>query len=132
TDHAIEAGCAFDLAIGAVFQNEAPYLKEWIEFHRMMGVQRFVLVNDRSTDHYLDVLRPYIETGEVAVFDHPCPLDLQGRDWPQYQLAVVRALCRALTGVMRWRALIGIDEFIVPSASVDLITLLNGFEDHGG
>ena len=38
------------LAICAVYRNEAPYLREWIEFHRLVGVERFFLYNNRSTD----------------------------------------------------------------------------------
>jgi hypothetical protein len=32
-----------NLAITAIFQNEAPYLKEWIEFHLLMGAEHFYL-----------------------------------------------------------------------------------------
>ena len=39
------------LAIAAIFRDEAPYLKEWIEFHRAVGVERFYLFDNLSTDH---------------------------------------------------------------------------------
>lgn len=60
-------------AITAIFQQEAPYLKEWIEYHRIIGVEHFYLYNNRSTDHYLEVLLPYIKAGVVELFDYPYP-----------------------------------------------------------
>ena len=38
------------LAVGAIFQNEARYLREWIEFHRRQGVERFYLYENNSSD----------------------------------------------------------------------------------
>ena len=31
------------LSVCAIFRNEAPYLREWIEFHRIIGVDRGIL-----------------------------------------------------------------------------------------
>lgn len=38
------------LSIGAIFKDEAPYLAEWIEFHRLVGVEHFFLYDNLSTD----------------------------------------------------------------------------------
>lgn len=35
---------ACELAICAIFKNEAPYLKEWIEFHRILGWNVFIYI----------------------------------------------------------------------------------------
>ncbi len=40
------------ISIISLFRDEAPYLKEWIEFHRLIGVDQFHLVNNNSTDNY--------------------------------------------------------------------------------
>ncbi len=123
---------AYDLVVGSVFRDEAPYLREWIEFHKMMGVQRFLLVNDRSTDNFADVLRPYVDAGEVDLLDRPCPPHLQGRGWIQYQLAVTSAILDRVRGLTRWLAIIDIDEFIVPAEADDLIHLLREYDTFGG
>lgn len=57
----------YDLSICAIFRDEAPYLKEWIEFHRMLGVQHFYLCSHNSIDNYKDVLKPYIRKGIVEL-----------------------------------------------------------------
>ncbi|MCX5924766.1 MAG: glycosyltransferase family 92 protein [Candidatus Dependentiae bacterium] len=54
-----------DLAVCAIFQNEARFLKEWIEFYKLIGVQKFYLYDHKSTDNYKEVLDPYIKSGEV-------------------------------------------------------------------
>ena len=59
------------LSICAVFRNEAPYLREWIEFHRIVGVEKFFLFNNRSEDDYKSVLTPYIESGLVELTQWP-------------------------------------------------------------
>ncbi len=131
-ERALEERCRYDLTIACVFQDEAPYLKEWIEFHRMMGVQRFVLADDRSTDDFRSVLRPYIDAGEVELLSVPCPRRWRGRAWIRYQSATLRALCDQLRGVSRWLALVDVDEFIVPTEAGTLLELLREHEDLGG
>ena len=38
------------LAIGAIIKNEAPYLLEWVAYHRVLGVERFFIADNGSTD----------------------------------------------------------------------------------
>ena len=51
----------YKLSVGALFKNEASILKEWIEHYLHHGVEHFYLINDNSTDNFLDVLQPYVE-----------------------------------------------------------------------
>ena len=37
--------------------------REWVEFHRLVGVERFFLYNNFSEDNHMEVLAPYIEEG---------------------------------------------------------------------
>ena len=57
------------LSICAIYRDEADYLAEWVEFHRLVGVERFFLYNNFSSDHHLDVLAPYMDEGIVTVRD---------------------------------------------------------------
>ncbi|MEO1221536.1 MAG: glycosyltransferase family 92 protein [Pseudomonadota bacterium] len=109
-----ERDCLYDLAIGCVFQDEAPYLREWIEFHLHLGVQHFLLVNDRSNDNYQSVLGSYVDAGVVTLLESPCPEDLRGKRWPDYQRGLYASLCKETAGQVRWLALIDVDEFLVP------------------
>ncbi|MEU1226610.1 glycosyltransferase family 92 protein [Streptomyces sp. NPDC005828] len=120
-----------DLAIGCTFRNEARFLREWIEFHRLMGVQRFFLVDDRSDDDYRDVVKPYVDEGVVQVIEKPCPPAYAGRRWNQYQHLVLGGLCRELRGVARWLALVDVDEFLVPTAAPTVLEFLSDHEEAG-
>jgi len=36
-----------DLAVTAIYRWEADYLREWVAFHRLVGVERFFLYDNR-------------------------------------------------------------------------------------
>lgn len=54
-----------ELAIVAIIKNESPYLKEWIEYHRALGIKRFYLYDNESSDSTKEILAPYIKNNEV-------------------------------------------------------------------
>lgn len=103
---------SYELSITAIFQNEAPYLKEWIEYHRMVGVEHFWLYNDGSTDNWAEVLAPYISQGVVEVMDWASP---DTASFIKYQLMSYKDALNKAKGVSKWLALIDVDEFILPA-----------------
>jgi Glycosyltransferase family 92 len=104
-------GHKYELSVVAIFQNEAPFLKEWIEFHRLIGVKHFWLYNNNSKDEFKSILKPYIKKGIVELIDWPSPPD---KDWTPYQnTAYADCLSRCIERT-KWLAAIDIDEFIVP------------------
>jgi hypothetical protein len=116
------------VSICCVFQNEAEWLREWIEFHRLVGVEHFYLYNNVSTDNYLDVLAPYLAEGIVELFDFPTtPLRTE------HQKAIYDHAVSESKGYSEWLAIIDTDEFIVPLETKSLITYLRSLpEDIGG
>jgi Glycosyltransferase family 92 len=111
------------LSIGALYRNEAPYLREWIEFHRLAGVERFFLYNNRSTDDHLEVLAPYVEDGTVVWEDYP--------DFPP-QLACYQRCIETHRHDSRWIAFIDIDEFLFSPTGQPVSSVLRDFEEHPG
>lgn len=109
----------FNLSICAIFKNEAKYLKEWIEYHRLLGVDHFYLYNIGSRDYFQLTLRPYIRDGIVTLINWPEALSDQDESnadkWalstqiPAYENAI-NFIARNET---KWLAIIGIDEFLV-------------------
>lgn len=119
-----------DLAVTAIFQNEAPYLKEWIEFHRAVGVEHFYLFDNLSTDHPQKVLEPYISQGLVRLVSWPINY-AHVFEWTEVQcLAYERALHWA-RGKTKWLAIIDVDEFLF-SVDGSLLEILNRCEQYGG
>ena len=56
------------VAIISQFRDEAKYLKEWIEFHLMVGFDKFYLIDHCSNDNPKEVLQPYIDQGVVVLY----------------------------------------------------------------
>ncbi len=61
----------YDLAIVAILKNEGPYLKEWLDYHLVAGVEHFYLHDNDSPDNQAEVARPYVEAGLVDYIPIP-------------------------------------------------------------
>lgn len=120
----------YDVSVAMVFQNDAPYLKEWIEFHRLAGVNHFYLFNNLSTDNYLEVLTPYIRKKVVELYDWPYPSE-NVAEWDKIQIAAYEAARKISLGKTKWLALLDSDEFLFPTQENDLATFLRGYEYKG-
>ncbi len=119
-----------ELAITAIFQNETPYLKEWIDFHRWMGFEFFYLFDHMSTDFPEKVLEPYIEEGVVKLTRWPLSYG-DVYEWTEVQcLAYERAIHWA-SGKTKWLAILDVDEFLFPVTG-NLNKTLEEFEEFGG
>lgn len=59
------------LSLCTCFKDEGENLKEWIEYHKLIGVDHFYLYNNNSTDNFREVLAPYVEGGSVTLIDFP-------------------------------------------------------------
>ena len=54
------------LAFVLIAKNEAPYIKEWLDFHIKQGVNHFIIYDNESTDNFHEILAPYIASGVVT------------------------------------------------------------------
>lgn len=108
-----------DLAVCAIFKDEARYLDEWLTFHHGVGVEHFYLYNDASSDAYLEALEPWLQRGLVTL------TDWHGRrQVPAYNDCIVRNRMQA-----RWIAFIDLDEFLFSPTGEDLRQVLAGYRD---
>lgn len=112
------------IAVAAIFRNEAEYLKEWIEFHLMVGIDRFYLYDNESNDCFLPILKPYIECDKVVLTPWATFLS----DASAQRLAYAHAVCNCHATV-RWLVFIDIDEFLFSETSDDLRPIFAEFED---
>ena len=51
----------YTVAVCAIFKNESVFLKEWLEYHLLIGVEHFYLYNNFSEDNYQTSLLLYRE-----------------------------------------------------------------------
>lgn len=119
------------LSICAIFQDEAPYLKEWIAFHQLVGVDHFYLYNHRSSDNYKEVLRPYITSGIVEL------KELQDSAATIAEFNPLQSKCyteclQGARGISKWVAFLDIDEYLFPVKEQSLKEVLQDYEPFGG
>ena len=106
----------YGLSIYSIFKNEAKYIQEWVEYHRMVGVEHFYLCNNDSSDDYLDKLKYYIDNDIVTLFDFP------GKGVQDAAANKGLELCKNET---RWLAVVDLDEFIIPNEYVTIQDCIN-------
>jgi Glycosyltransferase family 92 len=111
------------LGIGAIYRWEAENLREWVAFHRVVGVDRFFMYDNASEDDHLEALAPFIEDGSVTV--HPWPV------FPGQGSAYDHCLARHGDEV-RWIAFLDVDEFLFSPATGRLPELLAEYEEWAG
>jgi hypothetical protein len=109
------------LAVCAIYRDEATYFPEWLEFHRLVGVEQFYLYDNGSTDDSLDVLAPYLDAGIVT-----------RHTWPRYpgQYEAYEHCAAVHAGEARWIAFIDLDEFLFSPAGTSLTDSLRDYESH--
>ena len=124
---------AHHLVIAAIFKNENPYLREWIEFHRLVGFDHFFLYDNDCGEEARALLAPYVEQGVVTRHDwthldgtrHDRPTRLGGRD--KNHLAFAHAACH-YRDRCHWMMKIDIDEFLVPLEGESIPALLGAYD----
>lgn len=107
------------LAVCAIAKDEGTYFKEWIEWHQSMGVDKFYIYDNESTDCTKEVLKPYIDSGLVEYTYFP---------GHRKQLAAYDDCLDRHRMEARWIAFIDLDEFIVPVKDKNIKDFLHRFE----
>ncbi len=118
----------YDLAIVAILKNEGHYIKEWLDYHLLAGVDHFYLYDNGSTDNYNEIIAPYVAAGLVTSKNFPG----ESMQFAAYDDAVLnyRFQCR-------YMAFIDLDEFIFPKNSSEKISatldeILKNFPEASG
>lgn len=110
------------ISILTTIKNEAPYIKEWIEYHRIIGVERFYIYDNESTDNIKEVLESYIKEG-IVIYNF---FGGTGKQLDIYEDGINRYGKNTF-----WMGIIDLDEFIVP-VETDLKTFLKDYEKYPG
>ena len=110
----------YDLSIVAIMKNEKPYLKEWIEYHRLVGVEHFYLCDNDSTDGSKEYLTPYIKKGLITYIAMP---------GINKQMVCYDKVVNEYKNKTKWLAIIDLDEFLVPLKAKNMREFLKEFND---
>lgn len=128
----------YTLSICATFKNEAHFLKEWIEYHLLVGVDHFYLYDTGSTDDYMQVLQPYLQKEMVTLIRwidwEETEEDENAYQWslgvqiPAYEnSARFVALNRT-----KWLTFLDVHEFLVSPTEDKISKALDNYEEYPG
>ncbi|MBR6013615.1 MAG: glycosyltransferase family 92 protein [Selenomonadaceae bacterium] len=106
----------YDLAVVAIMKNEGPYVKEWLDYHLLAGVNHFYIYDNESPDNQKEVLQPYIDAGIVTYIFYPG----KARQYEAYDDAT-----KNFKFFCRYMAFIDADEFIFPQKNQSIVEVLD-------
>lgn len=109
----------YKVAVCAIFKDEGIYLREWLEYHLLAGVNHFYLYNNFSTDNYKEILASYIDDGIVTLTEFPVK---------QGQILAYKDCIEKYRNETEWLGFIDIDEFIVPLVHDTIYDFLKNFK----
>lgn len=103
-----------------MFKDESPYLREWLEYHLLIGVDHFYLYDNNSSDGFEEVIESYLKEGLVTL-----------TRWPKdhAQVEGYEDCIRRFQSESDWIGFIDVDEFLVPVAEESLISFLDRFSN---
>ena len=113
-----------ELAIAIMIKNEGIYIKEWLDFYITMGVDRFYIFDNGSTDNTFEILKPYIES-KIVILTHYPGKAVQINSYND----AIRCCKRNNT---KWLALLDADEFLYPVEKGNLKDALKEYENEVG
>ncbi len=123
------------LVFTAIVKNEAPYLLEWIAYHRAVGVDHFIIFDNESTDGTFFLLRPLARAGIITYVrwvTRAQYVGFKGHDIgpqvPAYDFAV--RICRKLDR-WKWIGFIDLDEFVVTTSYPTIQDVLREYDAFG-
>ena len=111
------------LSLCLICKDENDYLPEWLDYHILMGVDRFYIYDNESQFSLRETLKEYIERGWVIAMDFP------GKG---AQLYAYDHCLQTFGAYTRWLGFIDTDEFLVPKTCLDLKDFLKEYEQFGG
>lgn len=115
------------LSVYCRFRDEAKWLREWLEYHLLVGVEHFYLFDHLSKDNPRAVLEPYIKRGLVTYTYFNEEL---GKPHCATFIKMSKQAVEQARGHTRWLALIDSDEFLVASNGGNLKQTLKRYERH--
>lgn len=109
----------YRISIIGIFWNEGPFLKEWIEYHLMIGVDHFYLYNHKSDDNFQEILQPYIDRGLITLV----LWEEEHSQMKAYQDCIDR-----FKHETQWMVFLDLDEFICPRNTSDINLWIKDYE----
>jgi hypothetical protein len=114
-------------AIVAIIKNEKKYIKEWIEFYIIQGVEKIFIYDNGSSDEIVEYLGQYIQSGKCIIIPWQTFFSVKHNNFSIQALAYAHAICNFGCD-FRWMGFFDVDEFLFPVKEGNLIDCLAQFD----
>ena len=114
------------IAILTCFKNESHVLQEWIEHYKKRDIEHIYMINDFSTDNYLEKIQPYIDIGFVTLFNSDIVTKKTGKQillYKKYFYDIVKSLKH------KWFFVLDMDEFLYSPNEINLNKVLEKYDE---
>jgi len=110
------------LSVGAIFKNETHGIKEWIMHYLHHGVEHFYLINDNSSDNFMESIQEYLDKNIITLFNvnEPYYLGRQRNLYNRHILPIIKE--------SKWLLMIDLDEYVWSKIDVKLSNVLKNCE----
>lgn len=112
------------LSIGCIFKNEAINMKEWLDHYINRGVEHFYMINDDSSDNFLELLTPYIDNDLVTLYNNDIS-KIPNRQILSYDKFLIPSMSNS-----NWFLICDMDEFIYSPVSLTIPSIIKQYEDY--
>ena len=108
----------YKLSIGSMFKNESHSIREWIRHYLLHGVEHFYLINDNSTDNFMEQIKEYVDLNIITLFnvDEPYYLGRQRNLYNKHILPIAKET--------QWLLMVDLDEYVWSKLDVNLVNVL--------
>ena len=114
------------LVLVCMFREEDMYLKEWLDYYILQGVDHFYLYDNENPTSTMKILKPYVENKYVTIINWPDSVTDEVNDknkrkkWSDYNKLSTQNLefehfTKNYKDRYRWVLKCDIDEFMYPS-----------------
>lgn len=111
------------LSLCCIAKEEDPFLREWVAYHSLLGVEHFYIYDNGSKTPIRKTLGSYVDGSRVTI---------RRVEGAQMQLPVYDDCLASFGARNKWIGFLDLDEFALPMRDNDLRVTLSGFEDYGG
>lgn len=111
------------ISLCLICKNEDPYIKEWLDYYILLGVEHFFIYDNESTIPLTQTISEYIARGWVTVNV------IRGKGM---QLYAYDHCIQTYGGLSKWIGFIDTDEFIIPKTGEDLPGFVRHYESFSG
>lgn len=112
-----------NLGVLACFKNESAILVEWVEHYLKEGVEHIHLIDNSSTDNYIEKLQPYIDKNIVTLYIRPTPY---------IQTLHLNEIYNLIKDDYKWLVMVDLDEFMFAPGYKNLNLFLEDKKQYAG